>query len=74
MPRSVRINRNIDVRIKEGTDHDSKRARIGKSDVLEGNERKAHMARVAVDVPTTRRMPDVPEETDSDDLSCSSSY
>ena len=74
MPRSVRINRNIDVRIKEGTDHDSKRARIGKSDVLEGNERKAHMARVAVDVPVTRRMPDVPEETDSDDLSCSSSY
>jgi hypothetical protein len=74
MPRSVRINRNIDVRIQEGTDHDSKRVRIGKSDVLEGNERKAHMARVAVDVPVTRRMPDVPEETDSDDLSCSSSY
>lgn len=61
MPRSVRINHDIDVKKEAGVESDEKRVRIGKSDVLEGRERKAHTAKVAVNIPTNRRTPDVSE-------------
>ena len=69
MPRSVRINHDIDVKKEAGVETDDKRVRIGKSDVLEGRERKAYTAKVAVNIPMNRRMPDLPEgnQYDSDD-------
>ena len=59
MPRSIRINREIDIKQEAGIETDDKRVRIGKSDVLEGRERKAHMAKVSVNVPASRRTPDI---------------
>lgn len=76
MPRSVRINRDISVKMEAGVEVDDKRVRIGKSDVLEGRERKARMTKVAVNVPTNRRTPDVSvsSQVENDDPNYSGIY
>lgn len=74
MPRSVRINREIDAEKESGVATDKQRVRIGKSDVLEDSERKVHTAKVAVEMP--RRLPKIPEDGQgkNDEIDYSDSY
>lgn len=74
MPRSVRINRALDVKKEQGIEVEEARKVIGKSDVLEGCERKVHTSTVSVS--NRYRMPDVPEEQESgnDDASYCGDY